>query len=74
MDFYYFKVQNIEVPLYLNQRVDEKIHWNFDKVDLEIVEILVIVDKEVLPISNSLYEILLYRGFLWNSGWMSPLY
>ena len=44
------------------------LQWNLDIVDFEIVEILVIVDKEMLPISILLSKIPWYSGFLWNSG------
>ena len=37
-------------------------------MDFEIVEILAIVDKEMLPISNLLGKIPWYSGILWNSG------
>ena len=33
------------------------VQWNLDIVDFEIVEILAIVDKEMLPISNSLVKL-----------------
>ena len=44
------------------------IEWNLEIVDFEIVEILGIVDKEMLLISNLLDKKPWNSGFLWNSG------